>query len=158
MKPIAAGLALGILGCSAGGTAPGAPSLWTIGSTHADYIVVSDGGGLPGAGTGVMLLRGTWDLEIAPDSSVTGSWNAHWLTPDTLAAVGPQVGTGTLEGRLYPGGSLVVNFNPRYADNNVFVTVGPRGGDVDATWEWSTIGGRASGGPFRVQTVTPSLP
>ncbi|HKV69658.1 MAG TPA: hypothetical protein VJN62_00310 [Gemmatimonadales bacterium] len=143
-------------GCATSGTAPRLSrySSWKVGSNHATYTVLSDPGGL--GAMPAIVLNGSWDLLIAADSSITGTWTAHAVSgPDSLVTrVGPQVGSGHLEGRLRGDGSLSVNMNPGTFDNNVFVSVGPRGGDTDATWEWSTFAGPTAHGSFRLSSPT----
>jgi len=156
MRRFLVGTLILMAGCSASGTAPsqsGHPS-WRVGSNHASYVVLSDPG-RPNA-MPAMVLDGSWDLLIAADSSITGTWSAHAVSgPDSLVTgVGPQVGSGTLEGRLLDDGSLTIDMNPGMADNNVFVNVGPRGGETDATWEWSTFAGTTAHGYFRLSPPT----
>lgn len=155
MRRILVGTLIVAAGCSAAGTAPqGRLSSWKVGGNHATYVVLSDPG-RPGA-MPMMVLKGSWDLLIAPDSSITGTWSAHAVSgPDSLVTgVGPQVGSGQLEGHLLGDGSLTINMNPGWFDNNVFVNVGPRGGDTDATWDWSTFAGPTAHGFFRLSPPT----
>lgn len=128
--------------CSAGGTGPGGLTRgWKLGPTQAGYTVAS------ADHPGTALIRGTWDFRIAADSTITGTWSAFWVSTDTLAQVGPQVGSGTLSGRLLNDGSLSVGLNPDLVDNNVWVVVKPFAGS-DGTWTWSTIAGPWAHGPF----------
>ena len=113
------------------------------------------GAGLPapyeytarGAGGGV-LVTGELTLTLVDDSLVTGSWSTRWaLGADTTTEVGPQVGHGTLAGRLHQG-VLLVDLTPSNADNNA-VLEGPwLGGSFVGTWTWITISGPRTSGAF----------
>jgi len=101
---------------------------------------------------GTALLIGTLQLAFSPDSSVTGSWAIDWAPDaDTNAAVGPQVGEGTLQGRWGAEG-LVLDLNPGVADDNVLLAgtlvrgiPAPQfGGD----WSHSTLVGPVAAGLF----------
>ena len=145
MKRFAVGLVL-IAACSAGASGPQGESRpsWKVGSNHADYAVARD------SAPGTWLLRGSWDFEIGADSAISGTWRAHWLVADTLAQIGPQVGSGVLSGRLQSHGALSIDLNPNLVDNNVWVRVGPTERGAEATWVWSTFAGPWTGGPFRL--------
>lgn len=131
-------------GCSAGGMGPGGLARWKLGTNQAGYSVAS------AAKPNTVLIRGTWDFQIAADSAVTGTWSAAWLDgADRDAQVGPQVGSGILSGRLLSDGSLSLGLNPDLVDNNVWVEVRPESGSI-GTWTWSTIAGPWSNGPFRL--------
>ena len=143
MKRFAVGLVL-VAACSAGGTAPGGLTRsWKVGPNQTGYTVAS------ASHPNTVLLRGNWNFQIAADSTVTGTWGAYWLSADTLAQVGPQIGSGKLRGRWLGDGTLSVDMNPNQVDNNVLVRVEPTGLS-DGTWIWSTLGGPWTGGPFRL--------
>lgn len=125
---------------SPGGVHPG----WKLGTNQAGYTVAR------AEKPNTALIRGSWDFEIAMDSTVTGTWSAFWLEgADQGAQVGPQVGSGALSGRLLSDGALSVDLNPDLVDNNVWVRVEPASGS-NGTWTWSTIAGAWTNGPFRL--------
>lgn len=146
MKWIAVGVAMLVAGCSGVGSGLGDPNAraWKPGANHADYTVARD------SAPGTWLLRGSWDFAIGPDSVISGTWRSHWLVADTLAQIGPQVGSGVLSGRLQSDGTLSIDLNPDLVDNNVWVQVGSRESGAEATWTWSTIAGPWAAGPFRL--------
>jgi len=98
---------------------------------------------------GAPLLVGSLTLEVHADSTVTGSWRIAWVAgADTTAAVGPQVGSGALSGRQYADGSLQLDLDPLYADNNVFLSATPVVTGLSGSWSWSGFAGPLAGGRF----------
>ncbi len=108
---------------------------------------------------GAQLLSGELVLALQPDSSVEGTWEFDWVPgADTLRAVGPQVGTGTLTGTFHAG-ELRADLNPGWADNNVFLvgtmnTMGPLPRIV-GTWGHSTFIGQVAWGFFDAERLPP---
>ena len=101
---------------------------------------------------GTLLLTGTLQLVVHDDSSVTGSWGIDWAPDaDTDTEVGPQVGDGTLQGRL-GAEELVLDLNPGVADNNVFVAGtlvrGSTAPQLAGDWSHSTLVGAVAAGRF----------
>lgn len=99
---------------------------------------------------GVPLLVGSLTLEAHADSTVTGSWRIAWAAgADTTAPVGPQVGSGALSGRRDADGSLQLNLNPLYADNNVFLSARVTATGLSGVWSWSGFAGPLASGRFQ---------
>ena len=95
------------------------------------------------------LVAGTLQLVAHDDSSVIGTWQIDWVIgADTTAAVGPQVGSGTLSGRLSADGSIGLDLNPLFADNNVFLDGAVTTAGLSGTWSWSGIAGPIATGRF----------
>ena len=105
---------------------------------------------------GVPLVAGTLRLVVHGDSSVTGSWSIDWVAgADTTAPVGPQVGSGTFSGRLLSDGSVQIDLNPTYVDNNVFLAGDVTTGGVSGAWTWTGFPGVISMGRFTAIYATP---
>jgi hypothetical protein len=97
---------------------------------------------------GKPLLQGEIELQVGDDSTLTGSWNIHWAPgADTTTTVGPQVGTGTLNGS-FRDTLLVIQLNPNMADNNVSLLAARGTAGYTGRWEYSTIAGPTAGGGF----------
>jgi hypothetical protein len=101
---------------------------------------------------GTLLLTGTLQMVFQDDSSVTGSWGIE-REPDAGgdSEVGPQIGEGTLQGRLSAEG-LVLDLNPGSADNNVLL-IGALVRDAGAPklagdWRYSAFAGEVAAGHF----------
>jgi hypothetical protein len=99
---------------------------------------------------GTELLAGTLRLAVHADSTVTGTWQIDWVAgADTTAPVGPQVGHGTLSGRQIADGSVQLNLNPFYADNNVFLSATVTVAGLSGEWSWSGFAGPIANGRFQ---------
>jgi len=96
---------------------------------------------------GTALVRGVMFLAIDDSDRVTGLWDLRRIgTGPTM--IGPQVGTGRLEG-FREGATIWMNLNPQYADNNVMLFGTIRGSGIYGTWEYIGFPGVLSRGRFR---------
>jgi hypothetical protein len=143
--PAIALLACGLAGCTSG--------------PHAiDPTVIADLDGVYGYSAqsgGADAVSGRVTLATHPDSSVSGSWELSRVPgSDTTLLVGPQVGTGTLAGAV-AAGTVSLNLNPTWADNNVFLTVhASTPGELTGTWWHSTIAGPVASGSVTLLRLT----
>lgn len=131
-------LLIGLIGgCSANGVAPRGP----LKSAVLHYSAAS--------AQGAPLLAGSLRLVVHDDSTVTGTWAIDWVAgADTTTPVGPQVGSGTFSGQLYGDGSVALNLNPLFADNNVFLNASATVAGLSGAWSWSGIAGPLASGRF----------
>ncbi|HET9709896.1 MAG TPA: hypothetical protein VFP39_16460 [Gemmatimonadales bacterium] len=135
-----------------------------LGTVIAALVGGCSGGGMTAPGTlkdgvlqyrasnqqGTELLAGSLRLAVHTDSTVTGTWQIDWVTgADTTAPVGPQVGHGTLSGRQLADGSVELNLNPLYADNNVFLNATVTVAGLSGEWSWSGFAGPIANGRFQ---------
>jgi hypothetical protein len=102
------------------------------------------------------VVTGTVTLLVDGDSAVTGTWELRRVPgTDTTIQVGPQLGSGTLAGRLNASGIVALDLNPGWADNNVFLAFGATARDLlTGTWDHSTLIGPVAGGPVQLQRLT----
>ncbi len=100
----------------------------------------------------VPVVEGTLTLVVAADSSVTGTWELQRVPgSDPTLSVGPQVGSGTLQGRLSATG-ISVDLNPGWADDNVLLSLDAKAYDqLSGTWDHSTLIGPVTGGPVQLR-------
>jgi hypothetical protein len=100
------------------------------------------------------VVEGTLTLVVAADSSVTGTWELQRVpASDTNISVGPQLGSGRLQGRLSATG-IWVDLNPGWADNNVFLALDAKAYEtLSGTWDHSTIIGPVTGGPVQLRRL-----
>jgi hypothetical protein len=109
-------------------------------------------GGIPGTysykgynADGSLMVTGTMIFVVASDSSVSGTWT--FVAVSSSDKVGPQVGSGRLVGAMR-NGTVSINLNPGWADNNIFL-VGTLGPDrFSGTWTWATFAGPTASGMF----------
>lgn len=104
----------------------------------------------------IPVVTGTVTLQVAEDSAVTGIWELRRVPgSDTTIEVGPQLGSGTLAGRLDASGMISVDLNPGWADNNVYLMLAGTTLDrLTGTWDHSTFIGPVAGGPADLQRLT----
>lgn len=100
------------------------------------------------------VVTGIVRLQVQDDSSVTGTWELQRVPgSDTSITVGPQLGSGTLQGRRSAHG-VWLDLNPGWADNNVFLALLPEvANTLSGTWDHSTIVGPVAGGSVRLQRL-----
>jgi len=95
------------------------------------------------------LLSGSFDLVVHEDSTVTGNWIINWVSGvDTTTPVGPQVGSGALQGRLWPDTTVWLNLNPNYFDYNVFLVGAATVNGLAGRWDYSGFPGTLAHGRF----------
>jgi hypothetical protein len=118
------------------------------GDPNGVYSYVARSGVIP-------VVNGTMTLQVDEDSAVTGSWELRRVPgSDPTIQVGPQLGSGTLAGRLDASGSIAVDLNPGWADNNVFLVLGGTTRyRLTGTWDHSTFIGPVAGGPVELQRL-----
>ncbi len=108
-----------------------------------DYLACDSGG--QALVTGIVILSVT-------DTTVAGHWDLRripWGDPEI--PVGPQVGTGQLEGRVRSD-TLVLELNPDAVDYNLGLVGTPaRGGAIAGEWTYITIAGPRNAGPFTMR-------
>jgi hypothetical protein len=98
---------------------------------------------------GSLLLDGTLMLAPLDDSTLTGTWEIHWVPgADSTRPVGPQVGAGVLQGAR-TGDGWHLSLTPGWADNNVDLFAVAREGHLGGDWAHSTITGPYTGGSFQ---------
>jgi hypothetical protein len=86
--------------------------------------------------TGTKIISGYLWLESADSSMIKGRWAFKQV--GTCQNIGPQIGKGNFEGHKDSRGSMNLNLNPGYIDNNVILD----GSLLDAHYNgsWSYIG------------------
>jgi hypothetical protein len=94
---------------------------------------------------GVLVIVGSMTLAMSDSSTVRGTWKLDCIAQGEK--VGPQTGSGTLAGIIREAG-VMVNLNPGWADNNVYLTGSFDKDRFIGTWMWSTYVGPTSQGTF----------
>jgi hypothetical protein len=108
------------------------------------------------ARSGLMpVVTGTVTLLVNEDSTVTGSWELQRVPgSDPAIQVGPQLGAGTLAGRLNASGIVAVDLNPGWADYNVFLALeGESLNALTGDWTLSTLIGPVAGGSAELRRL-----
>jgi hypothetical protein len=99
---------------------------------------------------GDLAVNGTMTLAVIDTTSISGTWSFVAVLPSEK--IGPQVGTGRLEGRLQKS-SISINLNPGWADNNVFLQGTVSSDRISGRWMWSTFIGPTAEGTFEATRV-----
>ncbi|MBI3578064.1 MAG: hypothetical protein HY089_01470 [Ignavibacteriales bacterium] len=99
---------------------------------------------------GNVVVEGTFSLTINKAGEVSGSW--AFEKRGQSDKIGPQVGTGSLNGKK-DGSAISINLNPGWADNNVFLNGKIENGKITGKWSWSTFIGPTSEGNFEATGV-----
>jgi hypothetical protein len=94
---------------------------------------------------GALAVAGSIILTRTDSTTVAGSWTLNGVS--STDRVGPQIGAGTLAGRI-EGSRLSVNLNPGWADNNVILAGSIEGEKIVGTWSWITFAGPTASGSF----------
>jgi hypothetical protein len=96
--------------------------------------------------TGTEVSKGTLTLISSGASRLAGTWQIDPI--GDAGEIGPQTGSGTLEGKIEENGFVLVNLNPNNADNNVFLRGTFDGRRFTGDWTFSTFVGARSKGTF----------
>jgi len=96
--------------------------------------------------SGVPLVSGTFNLYITDSSNVGGDW--HFRKVGNSQNTGPQYGDGELAGG-FSHGLLAINLNPKYVDNNVFLSGQYSATKYSGTWSYTGFPGVLNRGSFQ---------
>lgn len=97
---------------------------------------------------GEPILKGTLHLEYAmtplaslPPQALGGTWSIHWVRgADSTLQVGPQVGSGTLDG-VDDSTGIHLALNPNLVDEGVGLAGLVYGENLSGTWTYFTMVG-----------------
>jgi len=100
------------------------------------------------------VVRGVLVIAIDDSHRVSGRWDLKQTDPEA-SMIGPQVGSGTLEGMIN-GKKIWLNLNPENADNNVILSAMYYCAGIWGVWEFVGFPGVLNSGTFRA--VSPEGP
>ncbi len=95
--------------------------------------------------TGTVLVRGWFTMDISDTNAISGEW--HFAAVDSPQNIGPQTGDGKLAGSVH-GGTMWIELNPQYRDNNLGLTGTLQDNRYSGTWRWISFVGITNHGPF----------
>ncbi|HET7042292.1 MAG TPA: hypothetical protein VFI13_09740, partial [Gemmatimonadales bacterium] len=109
---------------------------------------------------GQPILKGTLHLEYAftpalslPPQALGGTWSIHWAPgADSTLQVGPQIGSGTLNG-VDDSTGIRLSLLPNLVDEGVGLTGLVYGQEMTGTWTYFTIAGPSEHGRFTAVAV-----
>ena len=97
------------------------------------------------------VVRGMLFIAIDDLHRVSGRWRLCQTDPEARM-IGPQVGSGTLEGMIH-GKQIWVNLNPGNADNNVMLSGTYYGAVIEGMWQFVGFPGVLNSGTFRAASL-----
>jgi hypothetical protein len=100
--------------------------------------------------SGALVVHGWFSLIRRDSTSITGEW--HFAAVGSPKNIGPQVGDGRLVAAIH-GGSIWIELQPEYRDNNLTLTAGFGGRDLSGKWEWNTFIGPTAFGTFTAKKI-----
>ena len=86
----------------------------------------------------LICASGSIKINIAKDSTITGSWDIAAVNGFTEKEIGPQIGKGQLEGYIKDG-AIQINMNPIRADYNIFLNGNYSNENVIGNWHLSAF-------------------
>ncbi|MEJ2635368.1 MAG: hypothetical protein P8184_08760 [Calditrichia bacterium] len=92
------------------------------------------------------IVTGWFRLHFTDSARVTGNW--HFQKTANAQNSGPQSGEGRLEGRVQDG-TISINLNPDYVDNNVFLIGSYTRFRITGKWQYVSFIGVTSEGDFK---------
>ena len=95
----------------------------------------------------VICATGFVQINIAKDSTVTGSWDITAVDGFSEEDIGPQIGKGELAGNIKDG-QIRINMNPKIADYNIFLDGFYSDDGFGGSWSLSTFRGQYEGDDF----------
>ena len=146
-------VALALMGAACDSTSP-TPNRLNLPSGQGDFAYTAY------SAAGQPILRGTLHLEYAmtpaaalPPQALGGTWSVHWVPgADTTLEVGPQVGSGTLDG-VDDSTGIHLALNPNLVDEGVGLSGLVYGKNLSGTWNNFTISGPSQHGRFTAIAV-----
>jgi hypothetical protein len=95
---------------------------------------------------GNLVVTGRLSLVSLTNGRLQGQWNLQ-QAGDTSVRLGPQIGTGVLDGHVV-GNQVWIGLNPNYVDNNVNLLGLWGGNTLTGRWEYYGFFGPLGQGPF----------
>lgn len=92
----------------------------------------------------VICATGFIEINIAKDSTLTGSWDISSVDGYSTEDIGPQIGKGELAGNIKDG-QIWINMNPRIADYNIFLNGYSSNDGYSGSWYLSVFRGQNEG-------------
>jgi hypothetical protein len=97
--------------------------------------------------TDLAVVEGTLAFSLDVSGRVSGRWTTRRTDVEPSIDVGPQVGTGTLEGEVERDGRLVLR-TTSIADYEVLIVCESSSGDMRGHWQYRNDAGVAASGRF----------
>lgn len=101
--------------------------------------------------TGNKIISGYLWVESTDTSSVRGRWNFKLVRYEEN--LGPQIGSGNFDGHKDTRGSMQLNLNPGYIDNNVILDGSLLNSHYGGSWSYIGFPGIINRGTFEAEQI-----
>ena len=101
--------------------------------------------------TGNKIISGYLWIDSFDSSIVIGRWNLKIVQNEEN--IGPQIGKGSFEGMKVSHGSMRINLNPEWVDNNVLLDGSLLNSEYNGTWSYIGFPGEINWGRFEADRV-----
>ncbi len=101
--------------------------------------------------TGNKIISGYLWVESTDSSIVKGGWNFKLILNEEN--LGPQIGSGNFEGHKDSRGSMQINLNPGFVDNNVILDGSLLNSHYDGSWSYIGFPGIINQGTFEAEQI-----
>ena len=112
-------------------------------STTYKYTGYSDNGSI--------IISGYLWVDSVDSSIVTGRWDLKRVGNEEN--LGPQIGKGNFKGVKDSGGSMSLNLNPEWVDNNVFLIGSLLNSSYSGDWNYVGYPGVINSGTFEAKQL-----
>jgi hypothetical protein len=96
---------------------------------------------------GNLVVEGVLNLSVGATNRVQGDWKLQEIKPNKLKKLGPQIGSGKLDGQIRQD-KINLDLNPGWADNNVILNGQITTTNIFGTWGYFGFAGKMVGGKF----------
>jgi hypothetical protein len=101
--------------------------------------------------TGNKIISGYLWIDSVDSNYVKGRWDFKLLC--NKENLGPQIGSGQFEGMKDSRGSIIINLNPEWIDNNVFLDGSILNSSYDGSWIYIGFPGVINRGTFEAYKI-----
>jgi hypothetical protein len=96
---------------------------------------------------GNLVVEGVLNLTVGATNRVQGDWRLQEVKPSKLKKLGPQTGSGKVEGEIKQD-RINLDLNPGWADNNIILNGRVTTTNILGTWGYYGFAGELAGGKF----------
>lgn len=100
---------------------------------------------------GNIIITGYLWIESVDSTTIMGRWDFKLVGSEEN--LGPQIGKGNFEGQKDSRGSMQINLNPGFIDNNVILDGSLLNLDYNGTWSYIGFPGVINSGSFEAKQL-----
>lgn len=96
---------------------------------------------------GNLVVEGVLNFSVSATNRVQGDWKLNEVKPIKVRKLGPQIGSGKLEGQIRES-KISLELNPGWDDNNVILNGQVTSTNMFGLWGYYGFPGKIVGGKF----------